>query len=58
MPPWLCSDPADGRSMRGCLDGNASSFQTERVNPSPFRGRSFTNKRVHTPQCGAKHKPN
>jgi len=31
VPPWHCSDLALGRWMRDFLDGNASTFETERV---------------------------
>jgi hypothetical protein len=31
VPPWHCSDLALGRWMRDFLDGNASTFETERL---------------------------
>src|SRR4029077_10746769 len=36
VPPWHCSDPAVGRSMRAFLDGSASTFEIEGIKSPTF----------------------
>ena len=38
VPPWRCSDLAPGRSMRGFLDGSASTSGIEKIKPSTTFG--------------------